>query len=136
MEKAALTLMSKVLLYNITGEKLSKIRIVSAMLGHEAIEVPPESFGHPLGYLLGLEGFLPSNAAERFEEEMLVMETLSSPLLDALRAGGTPVALKAVVTEQNKAWSAAALCRELKREHEAMRAYAPKKHVHQHKKRR
>jgi hypothetical protein len=86
--------------------------------------------------LLGLEAFLPSNAAERFEEEMLVMETLSSPLLDALRAGGTPVALKAVVTEQNKAWSAAALCRELKREHEAMRAYAPKKHVHQHKKRR
>jgi hypothetical protein len=134
--KAALDLMSKVLLYNITGEKLSKIRIAATMLGHAVIEVPPESFGHPLGYLLGLEGFLPSDTTERFEEEMLVMEALSSPLLDALRAGGTPVALKAVVTEQNKTWSAAALCRELKREHEAMRAFAPKKHVHPHKKRR
>ena len=48
--------MSKGLLYNITGEKLAKIRIAAAVLGHEVIEVPPESFGHPLGYLLGLEG--------------------------------------------------------------------------------
>ena len=134
--KAALHFMSKVLLYNITGEKLAKILIAAMMLGHEVIEVPPESFGHPLGYLLGLEGFLPSDAADSFKDEMLVMETLSSPLLDALRAGGTPVALKAVVTEQNKTWSAAALCRELRREHEAMRAFAPKKHIHPHKKRR
>ena len=128
--------MSKVLLYNITGEKLAKIRRAAAMLGHEVIEVPPESFGHPLGLLLGLEGFAPSETAESFGEEMLVMETLSSPLLDALRIGGTPVALKAVVTEQNRQWSAAALCRELRREHEAMRAAAPKKRLHPHKKKR
>ena len=128
--------MSKVLLYNITGEKLAKIRIAAAVLGHEVIEVPPESFGHPLGYLLGLEGFLPADAAESFKEEMLVMEALSSPLLDALRAGGTPVALKAVVTEQNRTWSSAALCRELRREHEALRAQTAKKRVHPHRKKR
>lgn len=128
--------MSRVLLFNIHGEKLVKIRIAALRLGLDVIEVPPESFGHPLGFMLGLEGFAPSEAAESFEEEMLVMEALSSPLLDALRAGGAPVALKAVVTEQNIRWSAAALCRELRREHAAMRAYAPKKPVHQHKKRR
>ena len=128
--------MSRILLYNIRGEKLAKIRIAALVLGLEAIEVPPESFGHPLGFVLGLEGFAPSEAADSFDEEMLVMETLSSPLLDALRASGAPVALKAVVTEQNSRWSAAALCRELKKEHEAMRAYEPKKPVHQHKKRR
>ena len=128
--------MSKVLLYNITGEKLAKIRRAAAMLGHEVIEVPPESFGHPLGLLLGLEGFAPSETAESFGEEMLVMETLSSPLLDMLRASGAAIALKAVVTEQNRSWSSAALCRELRREHEAMRAHTAKKPVHPHKKRR
>ena len=129
--------MAKVLLFNIrNADKLMKVRIAALRAGLEPVVVSEEDFAHPIGYLLGLEGFSPAEGAERFSDEMLVMEVLSSPLLDALRAGGTPVALKAVVTEQNKAWSAAALCRELKREHEAMRALAPKKHVHQHKKRR
>ena len=56
--------------------------------------------------------------------------------VDYLRKNGAAVALKAVVTEQNSTWSAAALCRELRREHEAMRACAPKKPVHTHKKRK
>ena len=94
--------MSRILLYNIHDEKLMKIRVAALRLGLETIEVPPESFGHPLGHVLGFEGYEPSDAAEPFDEEMLVMETLSSPLLDALRAGGAPVALKAVVTEQIK----------------------------------
>jgi hypothetical protein len=53
-----------------------------------------------------------------------------------MRKNGASVALKAVVTEQNSAWSAAALCRELRREHEAMRACASKKSVHPHKKKK
>ena len=128
--------MSKVLLYNITGEKLMKIRIAALRLGLEVIEVPPEGFSHPLGYLLGLDGFGPAERCETFSGEMLVMETLSSPLLDALRSAGAPVALKAVVTEQNRAWSSAALFLELGREHEAMRAYSSKKPVHPHKKKK
>lgn len=128
--------MSKVLLYNIQGDKLAKIRRAAGLLGLEVIEVPREAFGQPIGSVLGHEGFAAKDAAEDFAEEMLVMETLSSPLLDAMRASGATVALKAVVTEQNSAWSAAALCRELKREHEAMRAYAPKKPAHPHKKKK
>ena len=128
--------MSKVLLYNITGEKCMKIRIAALRLGLEPIEVPAEAFAHPLGYLLGLEGFEPAEGSETFSGEMLVMEMLSSPLLDALRAVGAPVALKAVVTEQNRGWSSAALFRELGREHEAMRVYASKKPVHPHKKKK
>ena len=129
--------MAKVLLYNIKdADKLMKIRIAALRAGLEAVEVAQEDFAHPVGWLLGLEGFSPTAGMEHFEDEMLVMQELSSPLLDMLRASGAPVALKAVVTEQNRNWSSAALCRELRREHEAMRACAAKKPVHPHKKRR
>lgn len=127
--------MSKVLLYNITGDKLTKIRAAALRLGLEAVVVPREDFAHPLGYLLGEAGFAPAQTPEGFEDEMLVMQTLSSPLLDALRREGAPVALKAVVTEQNRRWSSATLCRELRQEYEAIRAQAAKRHPHPHKKR-
>lgn len=128
--------MSRILLYNITGDKLRKIRTAAGLLGLETVEVPPEAFAHPLGHVLGYEGFAASDGAETFTEEMMVMETLSSPLLDAMRGAGATVALKAVVTEQNVRWSSAQLCRELQREHEAMRALQPKKPTHVHKKRK
>ena len=128
--------MTRVLLYNITGEKLTKIQTAAGLLGLVAIEVPEDAFGNPIGFMLGYGGFTPSDSPESFSEEMLVMETLCSPLLDFMRKNGASVALKAVVTEQNSAWSAAALCRELRREHEAMRACASKKSVHPHKKKK
>ena len=128
--------MTRVLLYNIAGEKLAKIQSAAGLLGLTLIEVPEDAFGNPIGYMLGYEGFTPSDNTEDFSEEMLVMETLCSPLLDYMRKNGAAVSLKAVVTEQNSAWSAAALSRELRREHEAMRAYASKKSVHPHKKKK
>lgn len=128
--------MVKVLLYNIHGEKLGKIRTAAALLGITAVEVPEDAFAHPVGYVLGYEGFEASDAAEPFGDEMLVMEALFSPLLDYMRKNGAAVALKAVVTEQNVGWSGAALCRELRREHEAMRSLTAKKPEHTHKKKK
>lgn len=128
--------MAKILLYNIQGEKLAKIRTAAVLLGITPIEVPEDAHSHPVGYLLGYEGFVPSDAVEHFDDEMLVMEALFSPLLDYMRKNGAAVALKAVVTEQNRAWSGAALCRELQREHEAMRSFAAKKPAHPHKKKK
>ena len=120
--------MAQVLLYNITDDaKRQKIGFAAWKLGIGSRCVPAEDFAHPLGYLLGLEGFGPSaEPAERFEREMLVMHGLNpaqfSGFLDALRRNRVPVALKAVATGHNVAWSSAALCRELQREHEAMKA--------------
>lgn len=125
--------MNRLFLYNIGGEKLETIRRMALWLGLSPVVVSPAEFGCPLGFLLGEEGFAPAEASEPFSDEMLVMEALSSPLLDALRREGVPVSLKAVVTEQNKAWSAAALCRELRREHEVMRASTAQRHPHRHK---
>ena len=112
--------MTRVLLYNITGEKLTKIQTAAGLLWLVAIEVPEDAFGNPIGFMLGYEGFTPSDSPESFSEEMLVMETLCSPLLDFMRKNGASVALKAVVTEHNIAWSSARLHRELAAEHEAM----------------
>ena len=118
--------MALVLLYNISDEKRQKIGFAAWKLGITVRSVSPEDFSHPVGYLLGLEGFSPADAAgDAFDEEMLVMHQLSSPqfsgFLDALRRNRVPVALKAVATEHNVSWSSAALCGELCQEHEAMR---------------
>ena len=128
--------MNRVLLYNIRAEKLETVRRAASFLGLSPLEVEPAAFELPLGALLGDEGCAPADPEAAFDDEMLVMEALSSPLLDALRREGVSIALKAVVTEQNRTWSSAALCRELRREHEALRAASAKKHVHPHRKKR
>ncbi len=119
--------MALVLLYNITDEaKRQRIALSAWKLGIQCRRVAPEDFAQPIGYLLGLEGFSPSGeAASPFETEMLLMHALSSAqftgFLDALRRNRCTVALKAVATEHNVSWSSAALCKELQKEHEAMR---------------
>ena len=126
--------MSKILLYNITDpEKNMKIRLAAYRLGLRCMEVSKSDYAHPLGYLLGEAGYAPAaEAAEAFSDEMLVMETLCSPLLDALRAEGAPVALKAVVTDHNRAWSSARLHAELLQEHEALQRLRPNRPANRH----
>ena len=86
----------------------------------------PEDYAHPLGYLLGLEGYAPAAEppAESFSAEMLLMDGLRGALLDRfldeLRRMRAAVPLKAVVTEHNAAWSSLRLHRELEQEHLAM----------------
>ena len=73
--------MAKVLLYNIKKpEKLAKIRFILFKLGLRGQEVLPDSYGHPIGYLAGMDGFVPSEETPdaSFPDEMLVMCHLSS----------------------------------------------------------
>ena len=108
---------------------LAALELAARRLG-----LPPEDFSLPVGALLGEPGYTPSaGAGEGFEDEMLLMEEMDGAFLDLLRQSRAPVALKAVVTGQNKAWSSEALHRELRREHEAMRRIAGKKPVHKKK---
>lgn len=116
--------MSKVLLYNITdSKKLLAIRLELARAGISIREVAETELTHPLGYLLGMEGFAPGlpGSVTPFPEEMMVMEGLRGPrlnqFLDALRSRGAAIALKAVVTEHNVNWSSLQLYRELQMEH-------------------
>ena len=124
--------MAQILLFNPAGEKLGKIRFLAMRLGIFTVEVPASDFGKTLAVLTGREddngAFLP---ALPFAGEMLVMDGLDSNqfhgLLDGLRREGAPIALKAVVTEQNLQWSAARLFMELSAEHAAMQRAAGSK---------
>ena len=106
--------MALVLLYNINEDaKRQKIGLAAWKLGIEARVVSPAEYAQPIGLLLGLPGFSPvEEAAEPFSAEMLLMHGLSSAqfsaFLDALRRSRAAVALKAVATEHNVAWSSAA----------------------------
>ena len=137
--------MPQVLLYNITDrEKLLKIKLTLFRLGLPCREVAPEEYAHPLGYLLGLAGYAPAPECpeESFTAEMLLMDGLRGAILDRfldeLRTARASVALKAVATEHNVAWSSLQLHRELEQEHLAMsriRGNSPAKKS-RHKKKR
>ena len=137
--------MPQVLLYNITDpEKLLKIKLILYRLGVACREVAPEEYAHPLGYLIGREDYSPAPEipAESFSAEMLLMDGLPGPLfnrfLDELRIVRASVALKAVATEHNVAWSSLRLHRELEREHllmSRMQSAGPQK-KNRHKKKR
>ncbi len=117
--------MSCIILFNIGGEKLRRIRSIAEALEIDCALAEKRDHARPLGELIGLDMPFPApEEAEPFSEEMLIMHELDEPtfaaLLQSLRREGAPVALKAVVTEHNLYWSPAALARELSREHEAM----------------
>ena len=120
--------MALVLLYNISKEdKLRRIRVALMRQGLPCREVAPAEYGHPIGYLAGMEGYAPAGeyTGEGFTAEMLVMCGLSprqfNGLLDSLRASRSAVTLKAVVTEHNASWDSCALYKALKEEHDTMR---------------
>lgn len=129
--------MKGVLLYNISADKLKKIRVILLRLGLQGRLVMEDEFALPVGHLAGIEGLSPAESAqegseETFREEMLVMCDLPSPVfsafLNALRQNRCPVALKAVLTQTNAGWSSVRLHRELAAEHEAMRNAAKSVH--------
>ena len=112
--------MACALLYNLKdAARLQKVRFALFKLG-------------VIGYLCDLEGFSPveETVEGSFSDEMLVLCGLSGPQLDALlsslRRSRVVVALKAVVTEDNAAWSSLQLHDELRQEHEAMKGTRPK----------
>ncbi len=125
--------MAMVLLYNFQDPaRRMAVKLCLHRQGISCRDVAPEEQGHPLGLLLGREGFDPGAAAAAFTEEMLVLHDLSpaqlNSLLDALRRDGLRIALKAVVTETNIAWSSERLHRELRAEHAAMQGRRPGVH--------
>jgi len=120
--------MACALLYNFKdAARLQKVRFALFKLGVNGRVVAPEELSQPIGCLCSLEGFSPAaeTAEGGFSDEMLVLCGLSGPQLDALlsslRRSRVVVALKAVVTEDNAAWSSIKLHDELRQEHEAMK---------------
>ena len=117
--------MPLILLYNLNTPKGAKIRRMCLPLGLRTRLVAPEEYGLPLGELA--EGAAPETPwmGVCFSDEMLVVVNCPGPLLDrflqGFRRNKIPaVALKAVLTPTNRAWTSDALHSELVKERQAI----------------
>ncbi len=118
------------LCFNLPAEKAAKIRLLAMRLGVRVRPVEPTELGETLAVLCGWEP--PAGAVDQVEpfgDEMLVLANFSGTQLNEFLGGFRrgqipPVALKAVLTDTNLHWSAAALHGELAQEHQALAAKA------------
>ncbi len=115
----------QVLLFNIKGEKLKKIKMLSAVLKIKAVEISPDDFAQTLGALSGLEEKTGIRQESAFSEEMLVMVHFSRAHMNAFLGGFKrnkipTIALKAMLTPTNTGWSANRLFEEISAEQKAM----------------
>ena len=123
------------LLYNLSGEKASKIAFAAMRNGVRLRPVSPSEYGCSLGFLCGLEtaaqsdqpdeALTPNAPTAPFRDEMLVMAFFSdaqiSAFLGTLRRLKAPsVALKAILTDTNQAWDSLELNRQLSMERDAL----------------
>lgn len=116
--------MSKVFLYNITGDKAVKIKLLCRKLYLTAQVVEPEAFGHKIAYLLGISDDNSVAPDSGFTEEMLYLSNIPGPVmsifLDQLRRKKIPVALKAIQTDTNISFTSYELYKELCEERTAL----------------
>ena len=117
-----------------TMKHVAMMKSVLVRLGIRIRNIGPDQVMETVGYLAGMEGFQPrdtdGSADKSLPEipvEMMVLKQFSNRRLDELlmnlrKAGVPKIALKAVLTEHNSAWTFYHLYEELKEEHEAMAA--------------
>lgn len=115
-----------VLCYALSDARYAAVAALCRGQGCTPRRVAEADYARPIGALLGF----PVPAGDRQDggavaAEMLVLCGFTPDKLDdflaAFAAGGVPsVALKAVLTPSNAAWTAGALCTELLRERQAM----------------
>lgn len=122
------------LCYNLSGEKMQKIRLAAMRLRIRIRPVEEDEYAQTVAALCGLEE--KADAAyvgAGFEDEMLVMANFPAGMMNAFlglfrRMGIAPVALKAMLTPTNAAWNSEKLHAEIAGEHQAMMNGKEKRH--------
>jgi len=114
-----------ILTFNLSETRLSKLRFLCMKLGAAVKAVPAEDWNQPIGALCGLTERTPSAPAEAFPEEMLIFCHMDNAqvnrfLQTAKQMRFAPVALKAILTPTNAAWTPVQLCWELQQERDAV----------------
>lgn len=114
-----------ILVFNLSAEKLSKLRFTCMRLGVQVQAVEAADWGQPMGALCGLAPRGDALAPEAsFTEEMLVManftQSLANRLLAGLKQARLPISLKAVLTPTNVHWTPVQLHSELSAERAAI----------------
>ena len=109
-----------------SAKKLAKLRMAAMRLGVKIRVVEKWEYLNAIGSLTGeLGSFESFYDGEDFPGELLLFAHFSDEQLElflqAMRAAKLPpVALKAVLTDENRGWNMLELHEELKKEHEAM----------------
>lgn len=112
-----------------TMKHVTMMKSVLVRMGVRIRNIGPEQVLDTVGYLAGMDGFerTTDTAGDlpEIQEEVMVLKQFSNQRLDellmGLRKAGVPrIALKAVLTEHNSAWTFYHLYEELKEEHETM----------------
>ena len=114
-----------ILTFNLSETRLSKLRFLCMKLGLMVKPVPAEDCCQPISALCGLSDPADAAPAEAFPEEMLVFCHMDNAAVNrflqtAKQMRFAPVALKAILTPTNAAWTPAQLCAELKDERAAV----------------
>ena len=114
-----------ILTFNLTDARLSKLRFLCMKLGLMVKPVPAEDCCQPISALCGLSDPADAAPAESFSEEMLVFCHMDNAAVNrflqtAKQMRFAPVALKAILTPTNAAWTPAQLCAELRDERAAV----------------
>lgn len=114
-----------ILTFNLTDARLSKLRFLCMKLGLTVKPIPAEDCCQPISALCGLTDPAEATPAEAFPEEMLIFCHMDNAQVNRLLQTArqmrfAPVALKAILTPTNAAWTPAQLCRELKDERAAV----------------
>lgn len=122
-----------ILVFNVPGDKLSKLRFTCMRLGIQVRPVDAVDYGQTIAALCGMAERTDTPAPEEtFSEDMLVManftQQLANRLLAALKQARLPIRLKAVVTPTNAQWNAVQLHRELTAEREAIAKHQEAQH--------
>ena len=118
-----------ILMYQCSGSEYSKLRQIFAMLRLRMRPVEPDRYHLTLAELSQGQGELAAQQAPEqiVQEPMLVFcelsEALLAQVLEVIRlAKLPPIALKAVLTQDNRDWTTAQLYQELLRERESIAA--------------
>ena len=122
------------LCYNLSGEKMQKIRLAAMRLKIRVRPVEKDEYAQTVAALCGLEE--KTDAAyvgAGFEDEMLVMANFPAGMMNAFlglfrRMGIAPVVLKAMLTPTNAAWDSEKLHAESAGEHQVMMNGKEKRH--------
>ena len=116
--------MAKILLFGVNTQKDRAVRVAAEKIGADVTVVDRRDYGQKIGALAGISGFHKDGKAymgSDFVTEMLVFSGILPKQMDTFLAeykatGVQPIALKAIVTPHNVAWTADALFRELMKE--------------------
>ena len=114
-----------ILTFNLSEARVSKLRFLCMKLGLAVKPVPAAACCQPISALCGLSETAAAAPAEAFSEEMLIFCHMDNAQVNRFLQTATqmrfaPVALKAILTPTNAAWTPAQLCQELKQERAAV----------------